>query len=172
MAIDEPDGSFDACRSERMLQWVDDPALAIGEMVRVLRPGGRLSLIDTDWRTLVCDVPDQGAMQELLDGLMRQRGSSAAVGSHLLNTCREAGLQHLHVAAATHTWTAWDPDTDPAPSGFFPFQTVIPQLADLGFIDHALGERLVTEILDAARRDRFFMSVTMFAVAGRVPEGR
>jgi SAM-dependent methyltransferase len=169
MAIDEPDASFDACRSERMLQWVDDPLVAIGEMIRVLRPGGRLSLIDTDWRTLVCDIPDQEAMEQVLHGLMQQRGPGAAVGSRLLNVCREAGLEDLELEAAAHTWTAWDPDTETAPSGFFPFDSVVPQLADLGFIEAALAEHVVDQIMSGARRGRFFMAVTMFAVAGRIP---
>src|SRR5262245_4038477 len=37
LALDEPSSSYDACRSERMLQWVPDVGRAIGEMVRVLR---------------------------------------------------------------------------------------------------------------------------------------
>ena len=50
-SLDEPDASFDAARSERTLQWLADPAAAVAEMVRVVRPGGRVSLIDTDWST-------------------------------------------------------------------------------------------------------------------------
>src|SRR5688500_13099405 len=40
--LDFEDGSFDVVRSERTLQWVSDPARAVAEMVRVLRPGGRI----------------------------------------------------------------------------------------------------------------------------------
>ena len=47
----EPDDSFDVVRSERTLQWLADPSAAVAEMARVVRPGGRVSLIDTDWST-------------------------------------------------------------------------------------------------------------------------
>ncbi len=42
-SLDEPDDSFDAARAERTLQWLADPAAAVAEMVRVVRPGGRVS---------------------------------------------------------------------------------------------------------------------------------
>ena len=34
LAIDEPDGSFDAARSERTLQWLVDPQAAVDELAR------------------------------------------------------------------------------------------------------------------------------------------
>ncbi|HZU62579.1 MAG TPA: methyltransferase domain-containing protein [Novosphingobium sp.] len=42
------DGSLDAIRADRVLIHVPDPAAAIAEMLRVLRPGGRLVLCDPD----------------------------------------------------------------------------------------------------------------------------
>src|SRR4051812_18162484 len=49
------DGYFDGVRTERVLQHLDDPDAAIAEMSRVLRPGGRICLIDTDWDSLLVD---------------------------------------------------------------------------------------------------------------------
>jgi ubiquinone/menaquinone biosynthesis C-methylase UbiE len=51
------DGAFDAVRTERMLMHVPDAERAFGEMVRVLRPGGRMSVFDFDWETQFCDSP-------------------------------------------------------------------------------------------------------------------
>src|SRR5437763_336744 len=41
-------GTFDACRTERMLCHVPDCRAAIREMVRVVRPGGRVGILDVD----------------------------------------------------------------------------------------------------------------------------
>src|SRR4051794_34472164 len=41
-AIPFPEGTFDGCRVERVLQYVDDPRVAIAEMMRVTKPGGRI----------------------------------------------------------------------------------------------------------------------------------
>ena len=45
-SIPFPDGTFDGCRVERVLQYVDDPRMAIAEMMRVTKPGGRITCID------------------------------------------------------------------------------------------------------------------------------
>ena len=41
-----PDGSFDAVTVTYLLRYVDDPAAAIGELARVVRPGGTMALLD------------------------------------------------------------------------------------------------------------------------------
>ena len=49
--------AFDAVRVERMLQHVADPATALGELARVLRPAGRIVIAEPDWpdlRVLAC----------------------------------------------------------------------------------------------------------------------
>jgi ubiquinone/menaquinone biosynthesis C-methylase UbiE len=46
--IPYPDGFFDAARTERVFLYLPDRLAAIHEMKRVVKPGGRVSLIDTD----------------------------------------------------------------------------------------------------------------------------
>jgi SAM-dependent methyltransferase len=60
------DGSFDAIRIERVLQHVGDPARACAELARVLRPGGRVQVIDTDWDSLVIDLADEDLAERAL----------------------------------------------------------------------------------------------------------
>src|SRR5262245_64176168 len=58
LALDEPTSCFDAVRSERCLQWLPDPETAVAEMARVVRPGGLVSLRDTDLATFELNVGD------------------------------------------------------------------------------------------------------------------
>jgi ubiquinone/menaquinone biosynthesis C-methylase UbiE len=50
------DESFDAVRTERTLQHVDDLGSAIGEMWRVAKPGAGVVALEPDWDTLVFDA--------------------------------------------------------------------------------------------------------------------
>jgi SAM-dependent methyltransferase len=167
--LGEPDASFDAVRAERVLQWIPDTDAAVAELVRILRPGGRISLIDTDWRTLAVDIPDLDAAMAVVRALVRDRGTAAAAGGRLVNLCRDTGLTDITVEPTTHAWTAWDPDTEPAPSGFFPLDGILPQLIDAGDLDPDHCATFLDQVHAAAREGAFFMSLTMFAVAARKP---
>jgi SAM-dependent methyltransferase len=162
-------GTIDACRSERMLQWVPDIERAARELVRVLRPGGRLVLTDTDWGSMTLDLPDSELVGSVLRAMQAARGPGFRVGAHLVNLMRDLGLVEIDCTAATHVWIEWDPDAGPDVTGFFPIRFVLPQLADAGLVDRAAGERFIAAIEGAARRDRIFMSLTMYSVFGRKP---
>ena len=95
------------------------------------------------------------------------RGPSAWVGGSLVGIALDAGLVDVEHTSATHTWTEWDPDTEPGPPGLFPMRAALRQLAETGRVTIEQADRLVDELEDRARRGRLFMSLTMFAVSGR-----
>lgn len=163
-ALDEPNSSFDAVRSERTLQWLAEPETAIAEMARVLRPGGRVSLIDTDWSTLRIDVGDAALAARVHRAMSVERNRPSNIGSRLHDLVRTVGFTPLARTAQTHTWTAWDPDGSPAPDGCFSMESLADNLVDAGQLD--VGEQMafVETIRTAARRDRFTMHLTMYAV--------
>lgn len=163
-ALDEPTGSFDAVRSERTLQWIAEPLSAIGEMARVLRPGGRVSLIDTDWSTLTIDVGDDDLALRVRTALSVERSRPSNIGSRLHELVQSAGFTQLHRTAQTHTWTNWNPDESPAPDGCFSMESLADNLVDAGQLTP--GERVdfVSTIRAAALHNRFTMSLRMFAV--------
>jgi SAM-dependent methyltransferase len=169
-SLDEPDDSFDAARSERTLQWLADPAGAVADMVRVVHPGGRVSLIDTDWSTLTIDVGDAALTALVRDGMRTERNRPSNIGRRLHELVRGAGCVLLARTEATQTWTTWDPDESPAPRGCFSMES----LADDLFADDRLAtanrRRFVSKIHDAARRGQFSMRLTMFGVVAATPD--
>jgi hypothetical protein len=98
--------------------------------------------------------------------MLTVRGPSMAIGARLLNLCRDAGLSDIDGMCATHVWTEWDPDAMPAPPGLFPLRPVMGQLVAGGALEAATAERFLEAVVDAARQDRLYMSLTMVAVAG------
>lgn len=90
------DASFDAVVSQFAMMFFEDPAGALREMQRVLRPGGRIAVAVCD---AVGNSPGYGALATLLDRLFGKRIGDAfrspfAFGDaqRLRRICAEAGL--------------------------------------------------------------------------------
>jgi ubiquinone/menaquinone biosynthesis C-methylase UbiE len=65
-ALPFADATFNVCRAQRLLEHLPDAARAIGEMVRVTRPGGRILVFDFDWDTLIIDHPDKDTTRTII----------------------------------------------------------------------------------------------------------
>jgi ubiquinone/menaquinone biosynthesis C-methylase UbiE len=61
-----PDQEFDAVISTQVLEYVLDVDASLAEMHRVLRPAGRVVLVDTDWDSIVWHSPSRGRMDRVL----------------------------------------------------------------------------------------------------------
>lgn len=65
-ALPVEDGDFDATLSVQVLEYVADVETALGEIRRVLRPGGRVVLWDVDWATLSMHARDSERSERVL----------------------------------------------------------------------------------------------------------
>ncbi|MFE2351653.1 methyltransferase domain-containing protein [Kitasatospora cineracea] len=95
------DGSCDRARTDRVLQHVADPALALREARRVLRPGGLLVLGEPDWGTLTVDHPDAALTAAYTRYVTDQAVRNARIGSQLPRLAAESGLEVLDVHPLT-----------------------------------------------------------------------
>ncbi len=108
-ALDLPlrDATVDVYRAERLYQHLADPAAALSEAARVLRPGGRLVLIDQDWDALLFDGDDR----ELTRSVLRSFSDSMVggwIGRRFHALLSDAGFAGVEVEAETVVSTAWD----------------------------------------------------------------
>ncbi|MGY1711587.1 class I SAM-dependent methyltransferase [Geodermatophilus sp. SYSU D00758] len=71
VAVPFPDGSFDVALCQSGLMFVPDPAAAVGELARLVRPGGRVAA--QVWSSL----DRQTAIQPLADAVARNAGRDA-----------------------------------------------------------------------------------------------
>jgi arsenite methyltransferase len=65
-ALPFADASFDVAVSTQVLEYVPDVPGALAEIHRVLRPGGRVLILDTDWDSIVWHSTDRDRMTRLL----------------------------------------------------------------------------------------------------------
>ena len=61
-----PDASFDVVTSTQVYEYVVDMGAALAEANRVIRPGGRLLVLDTDWDSIVWHSTDPDRMHRIL----------------------------------------------------------------------------------------------------------
>lgn len=161
MSLPFPDASVDVLRCERVWQHLHDPEGAAREVARVLSPGGRTVIVDSDWGSAVATPGDPDVMRRHLEASWR-RAANPFAGRHLRSQLSAAGL-------------AVDPDIGSA-AVVFPDEAlrqpdVIRTNAELAVEEGALtaaeAERLVADFVDAAGRSEAFLAVTMFAVLAR-----
>ena len=168
-SLDEPDDSFDAVRSERTLQWLAEPQLAAAELARVVRSGGRVSLIDTDWSTFTIDVGDARLAAAVREALAVERHRASNVGGRLPQLVRATGCMLVASTEATQSWTTWNPDEARAPAGCFSMESLAEDLVAAGTLTKVDQDAFVATIKGSARQGRFSLRLTMSAVVAVAP---
>jgi LmbE family N-acetylglucosaminyl deacetylase/SAM-dependent methyltransferase len=167
--LDEPDASFDAVRSERMLQWVPDPGRAVAEMARVLRPGGVVCLTDSDWSSLHFDVGDPDIARRVHETFGVDRARQTTVGGRLASLAEAVGLVPRAEMTATQVWSSWDPDKSPRPDGWAPMAVMAEAMVEAGQLSADEVDRFVATVEEAARQGRFSMRLTMHSLIAAAP---
>jgi SAM-dependent methyltransferase len=64
--LPEGDQSFHAVACIQVLLYVADVQRALGEMQRVLKPGGRIAIVETDWHGAVLNSSDQALTRRIM----------------------------------------------------------------------------------------------------------
>lgn len=155
-ALPLPDASVDAVTCERLYQHLDDPDRATREIARVLRPGGRVVITDTDWGTAIIHPGDPDisrAVTEAMRGGIANPFAARRLAGHAVRaglTVDDVGSQALVQSPSAATG---------------PLVKMLGRMAvDRGVIDADGCEQFLTDLATAAETGDFHMSVTMFAV--------
>ena len=102
-------GSFDGAISVQVLEYVDDVGLALSELHRVLRPGGRAVIWDVDWETLSMHSADPQRMRRVLDAWDRHL-VHRSLPTTLARSLREAGFVDISLEGHSFATGEFTPD--------------------------------------------------------------
>jgi ubiquinone/menaquinone biosynthesis C-methylase UbiE len=92
--LEFPDHSFDRTRADRVFVHLEAPERALSEMVRVLRPGGRIVVSDPDCDTIFVDSPQRETTRKVVHSVC-DRSGSGMVGRELPLLFKHAGLSNI-----------------------------------------------------------------------------
>jgi ubiquinone/menaquinone biosynthesis C-methylase UbiE len=109
-AVPLPDASIDAAVCTQVYEYVPDMPLALREAARVLRRGGRLVVLDTDWDSIVWRSSDDARMARVLaawDAHLVHRG----LPRELPELLRAAGFEQIAVRVVPLLNVGYDPQT-------------------------------------------------------------
>jgi SAM-dependent methyltransferase len=163
-ALEFPDCHFDGVRCERVLQHLSHPDLAIAELVRVTRPGGRVCLVDTDWESMTVDgLPERlvTTVKEHLYGRVMRHDLS--IGRTLRRRLVRAALTDVDATPVTCYFA------NVGSTG-----SVLPMFdahlaPAIGMIPDELRDEWFAAVDGADERDEFLATLTIWVVTGTRP---
>lgn len=116
-SLDFKDNTFDACRTDRTLQHLENPQKALTEMVRVLKPGGRIVVSEPDWGSLTLNIPaNERDLTRKIINYWADTRTSGWIARQLPGLFEECGLVHIEVEAISISGAMraynWSPKVD------------------------------------------------------------
>ncbi len=158
-----PDDSFDRIRADRVLQHVDCPDRAVGEMMRVTKPGGRIVLVDADYDALLIDADDVLVTQTIV----RRRADAARngrIGRMLWGLMREFGVVDIQVEGIVFIWN----DYDLAMTNL-DLASIADEACHAGELLRERVDAWLADLVERAQQGKFFLSSCGFIVSGQLP---
>jgi SAM-dependent methyltransferase len=164
VALPVDDGDFDAALCVQVMEYVAEPAVALAEMHRALRPGGRVLVWDIDWATVWWQSDDPERMRRVLaawDEHLVHPSLPRTLGARL----RAAGF--VDVTVAGHSFTTVDYDKESFAVA------MLHMVADFvpgrnGVTEDVAGAWLA-EQRQRSERGEFFFEGTQFCFTARKP---
>jgi ubiquinone/menaquinone biosynthesis C-methylase UbiE len=151
-----PDASVDAVLCERVFQHLTMPDRAAREITRVLRPGGRVVVVDADWGTAIVHPGDPAVTRAVIDTLV-DGTTTPYSGRQLSGWLTTAGMTVVDIGSHA---VVQDPSVGAG--------ALVAKLADLAVARLAITPSQRTTLLaDLADAPHTHVSVTMFAVVAQ-----
>lgn len=161
--LDFPDGAFDGCRAERLLQHAIDPQAVLAEMARVAKPGARVVVWESELEMLVFDAPDR-AVSRTMQRFICDGFRNGTIGHQLYRRFQDAGLIEVEAQLSGRAMT----DFAHVESAF-DLRASARRAADAGVLTVAQATDWIDYLEEADRTARFFCAVAGFLVSGRKP---
>jgi SAM-dependent methyltransferase len=158
--LNYPQETFDGSIIFGAFTLFEHPSEVLTQILRVLKPGKRLVVMEPDWDTLVISTDDEDS-DSLLINILRQSVRHSGIAHRLPTLFRQVGFEKVTVRAAALTVSdyrfanqAWGIESN------------IDCSRKTGVISPAKADRLLSLLKSPENRKRFFGAFMAFAVFG------
>jgi ubiquinone/menaquinone biosynthesis C-methylase UbiE len=158
-----PDAAFDAAFAARLMLHVERPEAVLREMMRVVRRGGRIVLMDWDWETVTVDHPNRELTRRLLHWRCDYHGGNNWSGRQLWRLAQDAEVRDVSVMPVVSV--AHDENASLTLSLWRAAEVA----RDGGAITCDEHDAWVGELKARSEAGRFFASICYFIVHGYRP---
>jgi SAM-dependent methyltransferase len=152
---------FDACRADRVFQHLTDPERALSEMIRVLKPGGRVLVVDRDWGMVAVDASDVETTRAVLNRACAGI-RNGWVGRGLFRLLRNAGVIDAEVQTKSIRV-----DSFAVADTLLDLRVVLDHATSEKLVNKAVAARWLNDLLERDAAGEFFATVTLYIACGR-----
>ena len=154
------DSAFDRVQVRLVFQHLPNPRAVLAELLRVLKPGGKLAIAEQDWETMLIDSQFKPLTRKLAN-LFCDLLPNGWIGRQLAGLFNEAGLQSVTVAGTTAIIPSYD-----MVQQLLGLSNVLRKLEASGQATPEEINAWVGEQQERSKEGRFHLSFTLFTATG------
>ena len=158
-SIPYPDSSIEGIRAERLMQHVTNEVEVYREVYRVLKKGGVLVFLETDWCGLSIHTPHLDIERKIISYLTEAKINNAIAAKNLYGSLRQ-GFRSIRIEAFPFTFT-----TLKEANKYLILQTMVDEMKEKKFLnldEYSMFNDTIREFDDA---DCFFCTINLLVAS-------